>query len=145
MHEIVTVEQVNAVFLLLAVGLPVLGLLLGAGLGKHQHQVLRGALKGLLIGLLGPLNLLLWKTYNVLTDRFGLDSIKNLFINLALFVILGIVAGVLFAKFWHRHPHSASGGDGGALIGAVATGPAPAGAPGAAKPLEQADEPPRDA
>lgn len=95
MREIVSVEQVQRLFLLLAVALPILGVAVGAGLGARRGQLRRCALQGLLIGALGPVNLVLWFVYNRITDRLGLDTVKNLLVNLALFVTLGIVAGLV--------------------------------------------------
>src|SRR5690242_21682 len=94
MKEIVSVEQVQRWFVLLAVALPILGVAVGAGLGARRGEVRRGALQGLLIGVLGPVNLVLWFVYNRITDRLGLDTVKNLLVNLALFVTLGIVTGL---------------------------------------------------
>ena len=48
---------------------------------------------GLLIGLLGPANWLLWHIYNGIEDHYGLDSVKAMLINLALFAALGLIVG----------------------------------------------------
>ena len=93
MREIVTVEQVNAAFLALAIAGPLLGAAIGAFAGQRKGDLKGGLKRGLLIGLLGPLNLLLWNVYNLLTDRMGLDSVKNLLVQLALFIVLGAAAG----------------------------------------------------
>src|SRR5207248_711211 len=94
MREIVTVEQVNSLFLGLAIGLPVVGLIGGYLFGRRA-----GAIKGFIVGLFGPLNLLLWKMYNLITDKLGLDSVKNLLVQLGLFIALGIAGGLLFRRF----------------------------------------------
>lgn len=94
LHEIVTVAQVETLFALLAVAVPLAGLLIGALIGARKRQAGRGALLGLGIGLIGPLNWLLWHLYNALTDRNGLDTVRNLVINLALFLIVGAGLGV---------------------------------------------------
>jgi hypothetical protein len=43
----------------------------------------------------GPLVLagILWRVYNAITDRMGLDSVANLFVNAALFIIVGAACG----------------------------------------------------
>lgn len=149
MHEIVTVEQVERLFLLLAVAGPVAGLLLGAVVGTRRGNVGRGAAGGFGIGLLCVLNLVLWKVYNLLTDRMGLDSVKNLFVQLALFVGLGAAAGLAFGYFarvriFPRPDDGPFTDDGGsAPVGAVPGGPE-AGSGSAARRFEESEEPPRE-
>lgn len=122
MRELVTVEQVDRLFLWLAIAAPVVGVLLGAGFGARRGKAGRGAVNGLLIGLLGPLNLALWTLYNALTDRLGLDRVVNLVVNLALFVGLGAVAGLVFG-YWSRRQGEASDRDDGGEGGAPVTAP----------------------
>lgn len=102
MREIVTVEQVDRLFLWLAITTPALGLLLGAALGARRGKIRRGVINGFLVGLLGPLNLALWTLYNAITNRLGLDRVVNLVVNLALFVGLGAVAGLVFGYLSRR-------------------------------------------
>src|SRR5437773_9975346 len=98
MRELITVEQVDSLFLCLAIVLPVLGVLLGGAIGLRAGNTRAAAVKGFCIGLLGPLNLVFWKMYNAITDRLGLDSVKNLLVQLALFIAIGIAAGLLFRR-----------------------------------------------
>ena len=50
---------------------------------------------GLVIGLLvGGGNFALWTAYNDITEKLGLDTVKNLLVNLGLFVVIGILVGV---------------------------------------------------
>ncbi len=98
MREIVTVEQVQRLFLLLAIALPVLGAAIGAAWGARRGNAASAARSGLLVGLVGPANLLLWTIYNAITNRLGLDTVKNLLVNLTLFAIIGIGAGLLAAR-----------------------------------------------
>jgi uncharacterized membrane protein len=96
MREIVTIGQVNSLFLALIVLGPTVGALIGGALGRRQRRLSRGVLTGLLIGLsLALLNLGLWRVYNAITDRLGLDSVRNLVVNLALFITLGAGAGLI--------------------------------------------------
>ena len=148
MREIVTVEQVNRLFLLLAIAGPIVGLLLGAAFGARRRQTRSWAISGFLVGLLCVLNLVVWKVYNLLTDRMGLDTVKNLFVNLALFVGLGAIAGLVYGYYARRRGGPLSEGgfhdDGGsAPVGAVPGGPE-AGSGSAARRMEESDEPPRD-
>jgi hypothetical protein len=145
MREIVTVEQMDRLFLALAIAAPVLGLAFGAFTGRRASAG-RGALKGFVVGLVGPVNLLLWKMYNVLTDRMGLDTVKNLLVQLGLFIALGVIAGLAFGFATKRQGLNESGSDGGDGAAPVtAGGPSPSRTPGAAKTAEDEEEPPRDA
>src|SRR5579862_6948433 len=102
MHELVTVDQMNRLFLLLAVALPVTGLVVGAALGARSKAAASGAAKGFVVGLLGPLNLLLWTMYNALTNRMGLDTVKNLLVQLAIFVVLGGLLGLIAGRIFRN-------------------------------------------
>ncbi len=90
MQEIVTAQQVDRLFLILAIAGP-LG---GAGVGWLWQK---RAVHGLLWGLLLTANWILWRLYNAITDRLGLDTVRNLLVNLAMFVALGAVAGFVMA------------------------------------------------
>ena len=102
MRELVTVEQVNRLFLVLAVVTPMVGTAVGAALGARQRALRRGLRLGLLVGLLGPINLGLWRMYNGITDRLGLDTVRNLLTNLALFAAIGVAAGIAIGVVSHR-------------------------------------------
>jgi heme A synthase len=151
MREIVTVEQVQRLFSTLAVAGPVAGLLLGALVGARRGRTASDALCGLLVGMIFVLNLGMWTLYNALTDRFGLDSVKNLLINLALFVGLGVAAGLILG--YQARRRGVSGG-GMAPVGAPSESAhhpparlvdAPdAGSAGEARRPEESNEPPRD-
>ena len=109
MREIITLDEANRLFLILAVAVPVLCVALGAFIGIRRGAPGRWALNGLLIGLLGPANLALWKIYNLITDRLGLDTVKNLLVNLGLFVALGLIAGMVIGRYASRRASAASG------------------------------------
>jgi RsiW-degrading membrane proteinase PrsW (M82 family) len=93
MHELVDLNAMDRLFLLAAVLLPILGLAAGAALGARTGNPKRPALSGLAIGLLGPLILALWRLYNAITDRLGLDTVRNLVVNLIVFVAAGLIIG----------------------------------------------------
>lgn len=90
MQEIITAQQVDRAFLTLAVAGPLVGAAVGWARSKH-------ALRGLLWGMLLTANWLLWRVYNTITDYLGLDTVRNLLVNLALFVTLGAIAGFIAA------------------------------------------------
>jgi len=93
MRELVDAQQVGRLFTLLALLLPPLGAFAGWIVGSRRGDR-RGALIGLTVGMLGPLNYLLWLLYNRITDSLGLDTVRNLFVNLAVFIIVGVLIGV---------------------------------------------------
>ncbi|HLK56634.1 MAG TPA: hypothetical protein VKU00_08725 [Chthonomonadaceae bacterium] len=93
LREIVDAEAVGRLFALLALVCPLLGAGVGIVLGVRRRDIGRGVRTGLLFGLIGPLNWLLWKLYNALTDANGLDTVRNLFINLTVFVVVGALIG----------------------------------------------------
>ena len=49
----------------------------------------------------GPLVLasLMWRVYNAITDRLGLDSVLNVVVNAVLFVVVGAGCGLVWARF----------------------------------------------
>jgi drug/metabolite transporter (DMT)-like permease len=101
MKEIVTRSQTDMVIVAVAV----LGLLIAAiafvrAKGRGENGVVAGILWG------GPLLLMavLWPLYNALTDGLGLDSTSNLAANLALFVIVGIGAGIIGLRLTKQRP-----------------------------------------
>ncbi len=105
MTELIDERTANLLMNLLAVGLPLAGLVAGAiaaarpraaiAAAARRRAVTAGALRGLAFGCVGIANWLLWRLYNATTNHFGLDTVKNLLINLGLFLALGVSAGVV--------------------------------------------------
>jgi hypothetical protein len=108
LREIVDTEQVSRLFALLAFLLPPLCLLSGWWYGSRRASPRRGAATGLFVGLLGPLNWALWRVYNVITDANGLDTTRNLIINLVVFLAVGAITGIIVGMVIRRG-HSAPG------------------------------------
>jgi drug/metabolite transporter (DMT)-like permease len=99
MEELITRPQTDAVMLGVAVlGLILAALMYAAAKRRGENGVVSAALWG------GPplLASLLWPVYNVITDRIGLDRVANLFVNLALFVVVGIAAGWAWTRMAAR-------------------------------------------
>jgi len=94
MRELIDEQTANAVMNTMAVALPLAGAVIGALAGTLARRPVPGALRGLAVGCLGILNWVLWRLYNAIMDQLGLDTVKNLLVNLALFVALGIAGGV---------------------------------------------------
>lgn len=90
MKELITVEQAEALFLMLALGLPVAGLMVGL--------VFRRLLFGLEVGLIGPANYALWRLFSFVTDHLGLDTMANLYVNVGLFAAIGLLAGFVVGR-----------------------------------------------
>jgi len=108
MKELVTTEQAEHALRLLAVALPIAGLVLGALIGAMRHRTVGGVLVGLLLGLVGPAAFGLWHVYNAIMGRYGLDSVKGLLINLALFSVIGLVVGLVVSWRLGRSPGRAT-------------------------------------
>jgi hypothetical protein len=104
MKELVTVEQAERVLRLLAVALPLAGLVIGAVVGAMRGRARRGLVIGLVIGHTGPATFVLWKVYNGIMARYGLDSVKGLLLNLALFVAVGLAVGLVVGWRLSRPP-----------------------------------------
>jgi hypothetical protein len=94
MEELVTVEQADRAIAILAIALPAVGLVVGAVIGAIRRALARGVLFGVLCGLVGPAIWLLWRMYNGVVGVYGLDSVRGLLVNLALFVAIGVVLGL---------------------------------------------------
>ncbi len=69
----------------------VLAPIVGLGWGARAKRLGWGLFLGTLVG--GG-NYALWTVYNATTEKLGLDTVKNLLVNLGLFVALGIFVGV---------------------------------------------------
>jgi nitrate/nitrite transporter NarK len=99
MQEMVTRAQADLLFLIL----PVLGLIAGpvAGIVARKSGG-SPALAAMLWG--GPLVLIgiLWRVYNTITDRIGLDSVANLAVNFCLFIIVGVLCGIVWTMLTAR-------------------------------------------
>ena len=96
MTEIITRPQAD-LLLNVVLGLGVLLAVVGALIAHRQNaRPVWGA-----IAWGGPLVLawLMWRGYNSITDRLGLDSVLNLVVNALLFVVVGMVCGFVWARF----------------------------------------------
>ena len=106
MRELIELATVERLFRLLATGAPIIGLIIGATVGASRQNLKQGAIRGVLFGLLGTANYLLWRIYNALTDANGLDSVRGLFVNFGLFTVLGIIAGIAWVKLGQSKPET---------------------------------------
>ncbi len=97
MKELINAHQSHLLMLAVLVLAPLAGLVWGV----WAKRIGRGVGVGLVIGV-G--NFLLWTLYNALTDKLGLDTVKNLLVNLGLFVGLGLLAGAGWGIWAARGP-----------------------------------------
>ena len=102
MKELVTTEQAARVIVLFAIALPIAGLIIGAVAGAARKRLASSALLGLICGLVGPVIWVMWQVYNGIMGRYGLDSVKGLLINLAMFVVVGSAIGVVVGMVMRR-------------------------------------------
>ncbi len=97
--EIITLAQAEAVFLALLIAGLVAGPLAFLVARRRSADALPTALA---VG--GPPVLLwvMWRVYNAVTDRLGLDTVANLLVNAAFFVVVGELCGVGWALLTAR-------------------------------------------
>ena len=85
MHEMVSEQAVNQAMLAIAIIAPILGALIGLVVGLVRKRLIE-VVRGLMVGCLGTVAWGMWQAYNAVTARFGLDTVKNLGINAAMFI-----------------------------------------------------------
>jgi len=110
MREIVSVEGIGRIWIILAVLSPLVGFVVGVFRRSGGLDRVGAPRIGICIGLVGPANWLLWKLYNALTDRNGLDTVRNFAVNLAVFLTIGLAIGVVAGRI-HRPDPEATGPD----------------------------------
>ena len=93
MRELIDLPTANAIVRAVAVGLPVAGLVVGGVVGAVRRRLVRDTLVGVVVGLSGVLLWVMWRAFNAITNHYGLDSVKGLLINLAVFVVVGGAVG----------------------------------------------------
>ena len=114
MQELVTVEQAERVLRTLAVALPLLGVAVGAAVGAARGRAGAEALRGLAVGLLGPLTLLLWWGYSYTvrydprTGRAGLHSVRTLLAAALGFIVVGALLGAFYRRCVFATPPEAA-------------------------------------
>ncbi len=131
MRELIDEAAVERAFAVLAVAGPLVGLAGGAvwsSLNKAAPRI--GLLRGLAIGLLGPLLLGLWRLFSWLVryepapdpanDYFGLERVDVLLLNVVIFVAVGASIGWLVRKVRANDAATAAGEpapEAGSLVG----------------------------
>lgn len=101
--------RIDRFFICLLWAGPVTGLLIGSVTGLLRRNIPRYTVTGLLFGFTGTLISVMWYIYNIIMDHFGLDSVAGLLLNLLLFVLVGMIAGLAFRWFLRRRISEATG------------------------------------
>ena len=97
MKELINAHQSH----LLMLSVLVLAPLVGLAWGFWAKRLGRGLGSGLAVGV-G--NFALWTLYTAITEKLGLDTVKNLLVNLGLFVGLGLLVGAGWGVWTARGP-----------------------------------------
>ena len=120
-HEIVDLQQFARIITGLAVALPVIAVLVGLIVGSMRRNVAGGLLKGLAIGLLGPIIYGLWLLYSHLirynpqTGYVGLHHVSVLLLNVAIFAVIGIILGLVYSRIFRASAPPSDEPSGGAV------------------------------
>ncbi len=101
MKELITIEQANMLMMAVLIAAPIIGL----AYGLAAKRIVAGLAWGVGIGVC---NMILWKVYNAITDHLGLDTVKNLLVNLGLFIAIGVVGGVIAGLVGRRRVKQAA-------------------------------------
>lgn len=113
MTELVSESQAHLLVTWFCVLLSATSLAAAAFLGflprRPPASRVRGAALGLYAAALGPYVFLLWRLYNAVEDALGLDSLKALAVNAALFAGAGWLAAHGLARVLGRLPAPARG------------------------------------
>ncbi len=114
--EIVDIQAVDRALVLIALAAPVLCVLVGLLVGSVRGRPGLQALRGLAIGISGPVVLGLWRYYRYMirldpdTGYVGLHRVSVYILNIVVFAVVGAVLGVLYARvaarLWPPRPHA---------------------------------------
>lgn len=108
MKEIIDEKTVELIMVVAPLAGPCLGLLLGAVVGLVQKQVAKRTLQGFGLGCFGILIFVLWKFYSWMvrydpeTGYVGLHRVSVFLINVAVFVAVGAIIGVIWGILSNR-------------------------------------------
>jgi len=90
---------ISLLFTVLIAATPAAALLGGLIHSRAAKGLSRQALVlWIVLGAAGPANYALWHLYNAIEDHWGLDRVKPLLINFAIFVALGLVVGLILRR-----------------------------------------------
>lgn len=105
MKELITRPQADTLF----TALLVIGIIAGpVAWAVARHRGGDRLLWALAVGAPPVLVGLLWRVYNAITDRLGLDTVRNLAVNFVLFVVVGGLCGLAWGMLASRRGQPAS-------------------------------------
>jgi tetrahydromethanopterin S-methyltransferase subunit C len=110
LHEIVDLAQVDLAMVYLALAAPVLGIIIGAVVGRLRDGVLYGIGRGLAFGMLGPIIFVMWRFYRYMvrcdpaSGYVGLHKMSVFALNVCVFAIVGLLLGALYGKLIAGRP-----------------------------------------
>lgn len=87
-------ENIEWMLIALIPGLLVLGAGIGALVGRARGSLPLDTARGACLGLSGLGLWVMWQVYNGMIGIYGLDTVKMLLMNLALFVTVGVAIGL---------------------------------------------------
>jgi len=93
MRELIDPSAAERFLLFAALGGPLAGFIIGIMLGAHENRAIRKMVAGTLIGGLCTVAYAMWRVYNAITERLGLDSVVNTALQLVMFAALGLLIG----------------------------------------------------
>ncbi len=105
MTELITIEQAEAVLRALIWLGPLVGALIGLIAGLVRKCPVLGLWQGVAVGLLGPVIYGLWRFYSYMTrynpetGEAGLHKVWVHAVNALIFVIVGVVLGMIYRRF----------------------------------------------
>jgi len=106
MRELVDIAVFERLLQAIAIAGPVVGALSGLILGVRRRAPAAGLVKGIALGALGPVLFALWRLYSYLvrydpaTGYVGLHRVDVLLLNVLIFVAIGAVLGIAYARLF---------------------------------------------
>jgi hypothetical protein len=103
-HEIVDLGQFARAVQALAIAMPLAAVLIGLIVGAARKQLVARLVRGVAVGLLGPIIYGLWLlySYNIRYDPqtgvAGLHRVSILLVNVAVFAVVGVLLGLAYSR-----------------------------------------------
>jgi hypothetical protein len=98
MRELVTEAQAERLVAAFCIGWALAGVIYYLAFARRAGAI--GRWRAGFIVLLGPLLYGAWRMYNAIEDHWGLDSVRALEINAAIFVVGGVAIGLAARRLW---------------------------------------------
>ncbi len=105
-REIVNLQQFARCLQAIAIALPFIAVAVCVIAGVKKKHLGQSIVKGIALGLLGPLIYVLWLIYSFLvrynpqTGEAGLHRVSILLINVAIFALIGVLLGFVYSRIF---------------------------------------------